>query len=61
MFTDNRARAREAEISLEISANVASSKSMTLGLRGTAFVLFAGVLEPLLITINVSMSAAVVN
>lgn|GEM_PF-3758865 len=44
---------------LEIPANVASSKLATLGLGGVAFALFATVLEPLLITINVSTSDAV--
>lgn len=54
MFTDRRARSREAEISLEISANVASSKSTALDLGGVALAFFASVLELFFITFNVS-------
>lgn len=54
MFTERRARSREAEISLEISANVTSSKSRALGLEGIALALVTRVLELFFITFNVS-------
>lgn len=56
-----RARSREAEISLEISANVTSSKSTTLELGGVALALFASVLEFFFITFNVSAGRNVVT
>jgi hypothetical protein len=55
-----RARSREAEISLEISANVASSKSTTLDLGGVTLALFASILELFFITFNVSAASNVV-
>ena len=61
MFTERRARSREAEISLEISANVTSSKSRSLGLKGIALALFTRVLELFFITFNVSAARNVVT